>query len=233
MTPKAKLVVDQFSVDDLVLPVSQSYDPAKLNLDAYDDFIKEVVAGRTYSYEAVRTALIFLAGGGYADTGDLAKQAFSATPGLERRYGTVGRLLARLPFPDKLACSLDLATGTGKSYVMFCIARIMLNEGLVNRVLVLCPSVTIEARAERQVRRAARRQRPHSDPSPGRTGPGSRSASTRPRPSRKGKSASRTSTPSMRRRARPSPTASRAWAPRRSCSPTRRTTSTRRAATRP
>jgi type III restriction enzyme len=144
MTPKAKLVIDQFSVDDLVLPVSQSYDPAKLNLDAYDDFINEVVAGRIYSYEAVRTALIFLAGGGYADTGDLAKQAFSATPGLERRYGTVGRLLARLPFPDKLACSLDLATGTGKSYVMFCIARIMLNEGLVNRVLVLCPSVTIE-----------------------------------------------------------------------------------------
>ena len=144
MTPKAKLVVDQFSVDDLVLPVSQSYDPAKLNLDAYDDFIKEVVAGRTYSYEAVRTALIFLAGGGYADTGNLARQVFSATPGLERRYGTVGRLLARLPFPDKLACSLDLATATGKSYVMFCIARIMLNEGLVNRVLMLCPSVTIE-----------------------------------------------------------------------------------------
>ena len=49
MTPKAKLAVDQFCVDDLVLPVSQSYDPAKLDLDAYDDFINEVVAGRSYS----------------------------------------------------------------------------------------------------------------------------------------------------------------------------------------
>ena len=28
---------------------------------------------------------------------------------------------------------------------MFCLARIMLNEGLVNRVLVLCPSLTIES----------------------------------------------------------------------------------------
>jgi type III restriction enzyme len=144
MTPKAKLTIDQFAVDDLILPVSQSYDPSRFNLDAYDEFIREVVAGREYSYEAIRTALIFLAGGRYANTQELAEEAFASTPGLERRYGTVGRLLERLPFPDKLACSLDLATGTGKSYVMFCVARIMLNEGLVNRVLLLCPSVTIE-----------------------------------------------------------------------------------------
>lgn len=144
MTPKAKLSVDQLSVDDLILPVSPSYDPAVFNLDAYDDFIKEVVAGREYSYNAVRTALICLAGGRYANTKELAEEAFVSTPGLERRYGTVGHLLERLPFPDKLSCSLDLATGTGKSYVMFCLARILLNEGIVNRVLLLCPSVTIE-----------------------------------------------------------------------------------------
>ena len=141
---KAKLTVNQFSVDDLVLPVSQSYDPAKFDLDAYDDFIRQVVAGREYSYQAIRTALIFLAGGRYANTQELAEEAFNSTPGLERRYGTVGRLLEKLPFHDKLACSLDLATGTGKSFVMFCLARILLNEGVVNRVLLLCPSLTIE-----------------------------------------------------------------------------------------
>jgi type III restriction enzyme len=144
MTPKAKLVVDQFAVDDLVLPVSQSHDPDVFNLDSYDDFIREVVAGREYSYEAIRTALIFLAGGRYSSSRQLAEEAFASTPVLERRYGTVERLVNRLPFPDLLACSLDMATGTGKSYVMFCLARIMLNEGLVNRVLLLCPSVTIE-----------------------------------------------------------------------------------------
>lgn len=144
MTPKAKLSVDQFAVDNLVLPVSQSYDPAKFNLDAYDEFIKAVVAGREYSLEAIRTALIFLCGRRYASTKHLAEEAFRSSLDLERRYGTVQRLLERLPFPDKLACSIDLATGTGKSYVMFCLARIMLNEGRVNRVLLLCPSVTIE-----------------------------------------------------------------------------------------
>jgi type III restriction enzyme len=145
MTPKAKLSVDQFAVDDLVLPVSGSYDPTQIDLNAYEDFIDAVVAGRDYSKQAILTTLRFLVGGRYADTKQLAEEAFAASPALERRYGTLGRLLQRLPFPDKLACSLDLATGTGKSYVMFCLARIMLNEGLVSRVLVLCPSLTIEA----------------------------------------------------------------------------------------
>ena len=142
---KAKLAVDRFSVEDLVLPVSGSYDPATLDLDAYDDFINEVVAGREYSYEAIRAALIFLIGGQYGSTRELAEQAFASVPAIERRYGTVEKLVERLPFPDKLSCALDLATGTGKSYVMFCLARIMLNEGIVNRVLVLCPSRTIES----------------------------------------------------------------------------------------
>lgn len=145
MTPKAKLTVDQFAVDDLVLPVSHSCDPAKLDLAAYEDFIDAVVAGRDYSKQAILAALRFMAGGRYTDTKQLAEEAFASTPALERRYGTLGRLLERLPFPDKLACSIDLATGTGKSYAMFCLARIMLNEGLVNRVLVLCPSLTIES----------------------------------------------------------------------------------------
>lgn len=145
MTPKAKLTIDQFAVDDLVLPVSQSYDPATFDLASYDDFIDAVVAGREYSRVAIVTALRFMAGGRYANAKQLAEEAFASTPALERRYGTLGRLLERLPFPDKLACTLDLATGTGKSYVLFCLARIMFNEGLVSRVLLLCPSLTIEA----------------------------------------------------------------------------------------
>lgn len=145
MTPKAKLTLDQFSVDDLVLPVSESYDPKKLDLAAYEDFIDAVVAGREYSKQAILASVRFLAGGRYQDAKALAEEAWQTSPALERRYGTLSRLLDSLPFPDKLACSLDLATATGKSFVMFCLARIMLNEGLVNRVLVLCPSLTIES----------------------------------------------------------------------------------------
>ncbi|MEO7841443.1 MAG: DEAD/DEAH box helicase family protein [Anaerolineales bacterium] len=49
-----------------------------------------------------------------------------------------------LQLPDQLSASLDLATGTGKSYVLYGIAAILLAEGAVDRVLVLCPSITIE-----------------------------------------------------------------------------------------
>ncbi|MBS1862153.1 MAG: DEAD/DEAH box helicase family protein [Actinobacteria bacterium] len=145
MSPKAALSVDRFAVDDLVLPVSGSVDPAMFDPSSYEDFIDAVVAGREYSRQAIRTALQFLASGRYDNIKELADEAFASAPALERRYGTLGKLLEKLPFPDKLACSLDLATGTGKSYVMFCLARIMLNEGLVSRVLILCPSRTIEA----------------------------------------------------------------------------------------
>ena len=228
---KAKLAVDRFSVEDLVLPVSGSYDPSTFDLDAYDDFINEVVAGREYSREAIRKALIFLVGGQYGSTRELAEQAFASVPAIERRYGTVEKLVERLPFPDKLSCSLDLATGTGKSFVMFCLARIMLNEGIVDRVLVLCPSRTIESGlidkfdamlADSDLTALLPRDQ----------GRGCRSASTRPAPSRKGRSASRTSTRPTRRQARRSATASADRARRRSSSPTRRTTSTPRPARR-
>ena len=45
---------------------------------------------------------------------------------------------------NKLFANIDLATGTGKSYVIYGIAQILLSEKIVKRVLVLCPSLTIE-----------------------------------------------------------------------------------------
>jgi type III restriction enzyme len=50
-----------------------------------------------------------------------------------------------LQLPDQLSCSIDQATGTGKSYVLYGLTAILLSEGTVDRVLVLCPSNTIEA----------------------------------------------------------------------------------------
>ena len=50
-----------------------------------------------------------------------------------------------LQLPEQLSCSIDQATGTGKSYVLYGLGEILLAEGAVDRVLVLCPSNTIEA----------------------------------------------------------------------------------------
>ena len=49
-----------------------------------------------------------------------------------------------MPLRNVKCVSVDLATGTGKSYVIYGLAVIALAEGLVDKVLVLCPSLTIE-----------------------------------------------------------------------------------------
>ena len=145
MTPRATLAADRYSADQLVLTVKATHNPAVFDLAAYDQFIDAVAGGRDYQREAICTVLRYFCGREYQDTAALAREAYAASPDLQRRYATADALVARLPFAGKLAGSLDLATGTGKSYAMYAIARIMLNEALVDRVLVLCPSLTIEA----------------------------------------------------------------------------------------
>ena len=115
------------------------------NLAEYDDFIETLVGPRLYQRGALEAALRFLFGGEYESTADLARASYEASDDLQRFYATEDQLIERLPLPDMLACSLDLATATGKSFVLYGLARIALNEGAVDRVLVLCPTLTIEA----------------------------------------------------------------------------------------
>ncbi len=144
MTPRAALPSDRFSLDQLVLQVSGSVDPTVFNLAEYDDFIEALVRGREYQRKALVAALHFLFGQRYQSTAELAQESYGSSDNLQRLYTTGDQLVERLPFPDILACSLDLATATGKSFVLHGLARIALNEGIVDRVLVLCPSLTIE-----------------------------------------------------------------------------------------
>ncbi len=141
----AKLKSEEFSAGQLVLSPRRDVDPNVFDLDAYEDFIEADTEGRPYHREAVAAVLQFLAGQRYKNAEEWARDAWDNSQDLQRRYATADQLVERLPFPDKLSCSLDMATGTGKSFALYRIARIMLNEGLVDRVLVLCPSLTIEA----------------------------------------------------------------------------------------
>jgi type III restriction enzyme len=137
--------VAAFSSEDLVLSVRTDADPRLLQLDRYEAFLDALCADREYQKEAIRTTCRFLAGGQYPTTQALVEDNYANNAILGSRYGSLENLIGLLPFPDKLAASVDLATGTGKSYVMYGIARILLAEGVVDRVLVLCPSVTIES----------------------------------------------------------------------------------------
>jgi len=134
-----------FQNKDLVLKVSPNYDPKKFEPNKYEAFIDALCQDREYQKEAIRITLRYFLGGEYNNLKDLAEENYHQNPKLQEKYSSFDDFVGYLQLPDKLSCSLDHATATGKSYVMYGIARIMLAEGAVDQVLVLCPSNTIEA----------------------------------------------------------------------------------------
>jgi len=135
----------EFRNEDLVLHVSPNYDPQTLDLSKYEPFLDALCVTREYQSDAIRETIRYFLGGQYRDLKDLATHNYQDNPKLQEKYGSLEALVRALQLPDCLSCSVDHATGTGKSYVMYGIARILLAEGTVDQVLVLCPSITIES----------------------------------------------------------------------------------------
>jgi type III restriction enzyme len=137
---------------DLTLaPTLAANDPGTW-LDDYDEFLTTLCTDansteRTFQIEAIRAALRFLKPGRYGTIDGLITETWADTSraALHGYYGTQDTHRSLCSFPGKLAASLDLATASGKSYVIYGIVRISLNEGWYRRGLVLCPSLTIEA----------------------------------------------------------------------------------------
>lgn len=135
----------RFRNEDLILKVSPAINRSQWDESRYEVFLDELCGDREYQKDAIRTALRYLLGGEYANLRALAKANFDQNSILEARYGSWAGMERHLQLPDQLSASLDLATGTGKSYILYGLAAILLVEGSVDRVLVLCPSTTIEA----------------------------------------------------------------------------------------
>ena len=133
-----------YNTQDLVLQVRKSFDPAKLRLVDWERFIHMLCADRSYQKEAIKTAVNYLASGNYKSVEELVHENTRTNPNLLSRYHTLEDYKRKIQLPQKLSATIDLATGTGKSYVMYGIAQIALGLGLVDKVLVLCPSVTIK-----------------------------------------------------------------------------------------
>jgi type III restriction enzyme len=137
--------IKQFNTQDLVLKVSHNYDLSKLDFKQWSTFLDILCGDREYQKIAIRETIIYLASGKYASIEDLVKENFThKNPKLLERYKDLQEYYRKIQLPQKLSATVDLATGTGKSYVMYGIAQIALGIGLVDRVLVLCPSLTIE-----------------------------------------------------------------------------------------
>ncbi len=133
-----------FQNRDLVLKV-RPHDPAIWDETKYEPFLDVLCGHREYQKEAIRTVLSYWLGGRYTDIQGLARENFDNNQDLSNRWGRWETFKSQIQLPGKLACSVDLATGTGKSFVLYGIAAILMAENAVDKVLVLCPSKTIEA----------------------------------------------------------------------------------------
>ena len=134
-----------FQNKDLVLKVSPNYDPKRFDPNKYEAFLDALCGDREYQKEAIRETVRYFLGGEYKSLKELAEENYHNNPKLQEKHSSFEDFLGHLQLPEKLPCSLDHATATGKSYVMYGIARIMFAEGAADQVLVLCPSTTIEA----------------------------------------------------------------------------------------
>lgn len=135
----------QFRVSDQVLTNDDSSDTTVARLHQYDAFLNLVSADRyAFQRDAVREVLRFLVSDKYPDLESLARANWEAREMIRLRHESLAAYLDKMPLRGCKAVSLDLATGTGKSFVMYALAAIALAEGLADQVLVLCPSLTIE-----------------------------------------------------------------------------------------
>ena len=148
---------------DLVLKVKEPTAEARELIARYDEFIAALCEGREYQEAAIRQMLGYLLGGStrnqdgsynfasqYADLSALADENWQANPRIQQRYPDRNDYHKSLQLASadkqkqwhssKLYATLDLATGTGKSYLLYGLAQIMLDIGAVDNVLLLCPN---------------------------------------------------------------------------------------------
>jgi len=115
----------------------------KFDFSEVEDFVRELAGGREFQFKAIKEVLIYLWGDGYKDITQLAKENFKKKEAIQLRFQSEENFLRHLPLPNRLSGVVHMATGTGKSYVMFAIAYLSIVMGKVKRVLVLGPSSTV------------------------------------------------------------------------------------------
>lgn len=137
-------MISSISNEDLVLKITPT-EASKKRVENYDAFLDLVFDDEYYFLrEAAYNILNYLFSASYSSVSDLAKENYKENPNLGQKYISQQKMISSLQLPDKKSCTVDLATGTGKSYLIYAIAQIAMHADLVDQVLVLSPSVTIE-----------------------------------------------------------------------------------------
>ncbi|MDO9567569.1 MAG: DEAD/DEAH box helicase family protein [Candidatus Desulfaltia sp.] len=135
----------KYKNDDFLLRTDDYSEKVLSVVNKYDAFLDALTtADFGHIREATRMAIQFFVSDKYKNTEQVAVHTYNQSPKLKIRYNRLNDYLGHIQIRDKKSFSIDLATGTGKSWVIYAVSQIMLAEGLVDKVLVLCPSLTIE-----------------------------------------------------------------------------------------
>jgi type III restriction enzyme len=136
--------VEKLNLSEHTLDINiRKCDYDKFRFSDIEDYVRAVTGGREYQFLAIKHTMIYLWGGGYKNVAALAKENFAQKIHLRERFGSEEIMLGHLPLADRLSGVVHMATGTGKSFVIFAVAYLSLVMGLTKRVLVLGPSSTI------------------------------------------------------------------------------------------
>jgi len=139
---------------DFILQIDDFSSKTLSVINKYDAFLDALTtADFGHVREAVRKSIHFFVTESFVTTEQAAVYAFNKSEKLKNRYRDLAEYLDHVRIKDKKSYSIDLATGTGKSWVIYGVAQIMLAEGLVDKVLVLCPSLTIEEELKKKFER--------------------------------------------------------------------------------
>ena len=91
----------------------------KFSFSEIEDYVRELVGSRDYEYDAIKQIMIYLWGGSYKSISELGRENYKQKLQIQQRFGTEENFLRQLPLPERLSGVVHMATGTGKSYVIF------------------------------------------------------------------------------------------------------------------
>ncbi len=144
----------EYKNNDFILQTDDFSSKTLSVVNKYDAFLDALTtADFGHVREAVRKSIHFFVTDSFSTTEQAAVHTFNKSKKIKNRYRDLPDYLNHLRIKDKKSYSIDLATGSGKSWVIYGVAQIMLAEGLVDKVLVLCPSLTIEEELKKKFER--------------------------------------------------------------------------------
>lgn len=115
----------EYKNNDFILQIDDEFLSRDLSIvNKYDAFLEALTtADFEHVREAIKKAIHFFVTDKFVNTEQAAVYTFNKSEKLQSRYSDLSEYLKHIRIKDKKSYSIDLATGTGKSWVIYEIGR--------------------------------------------------------------------------------------------------------------